>query len=105
MTRSLSTAKFLVASIVEDLPLSIFRRGYAGAAHGSESASFGRRGSRTSIVGKVEERAATKEDDSGSSTAWAPDPITGYYRPANSAAEIDPAELREMLLHNRVRPR
>ncbi|MBA0870307.1 hypothetical protein Goshw_010686 [Gossypium schwendimanii] len=37
------------------------------------------------------------------SSAWAPDPVTGYYRPENCGAEIDAAELREMLLNHRVR--
>jgi hypothetical protein len=31
--------------------------------------------------------------------AWVPDPVTGYYRPAGSAAkEVDAAELRAKLL-------
>ncbi|MBA0696647.1 hypothetical protein Goari_003183 [Gossypium aridum] len=36
------------------------------------------------------------------SSAWAPDPVTGYYRPENCGAEIDAAELREMLLNHRA---
>lgn len=30
--------------------------------------------------------------------AWVPDPVTGYYRPANRAVEVDAAELRAALL-------
>ena len=52
---------------------------------------------------KMDVRAAIKAE-SGASTAWAPDPVTGYYRPQNCAAEIDAAELREMLLNHKVRP-
>ncbi|RID50076.1 hypothetical protein BRARA_H00829 [Brassica rapa] len=37
-------------------------------------------------------------------SAWAPDPVTGYYRPSNCADEIDPAELRKMLLENKAKP-
>lgn len=78
------------------------RRGYAAASQGSATAGFGRGGSRSGLVGKVEDMAAIK-DNAGASSAWAPDPRTGYYRPANSAAEIDPVELRQMLLKHKVR--
>uniref|UniRef100_A0A6N2MY42 Late embryogenesis abundant protein Lea5 n=1 Tax=Salix viminalis TaxID=40686 RepID=A0A6N2MY42_SALVM len=108
MARSLLNAKFPVASIADGLSLSVFRRGYAAAAaapiSAAVTATFGSGGSRAGgMAGKVEDRAATKEDSEAYST-WAPDPVTGYYRPANHAAEIDPAELREMLLNRRVRP-
>ncbi|OAY56028.1 late embryogenesis abundant protein Lea5 [Manihot esculenta] len=96
MARSPANAKLLV----DGLSLSVFRRCYAAAPQG---AVLGREGSRSGTMRKVEERGAIKED-SGASSAWAPDPITGYYRPANCGAEIDPAELREMLLNHRVRP-
>lgn len=45
------------------------------------------------MVRKLEERVGMKEEFS---SAWAPDPRTGYYRPANRGDEIDPVELREM---------
>ncbi|KAF9673281.1 hypothetical protein SADUNF_Sadunf10G0007900 [Salix dunnii] len=103
MARSLLNAKFLVASLADGLSLSVFRRGYAAAAPIS-AATFGSGGSRTrGMTGKMEDRPATKEDSEAYS-AWAPDPVTGYYRPANHVAEFDPAELREMLLNHRVRP-
>nr|ALM01455.1 late embryogenesis abundant 3-1 [Hevea brasiliensis] len=89
-----------VKLLVDGLSLSIFRRSYAAAP---QEAVFGRGGSRSGMVRKVQERGVIKED-SGASSAWAPDPITGYYRPANCGSEIDPAELREMLLNHRVRP-
>ncbi|XWS71837.1 hypothetical protein CRYUN_Cryun03dG0171800 [Craigia yunnanensis] len=49
------------------------------------------------MVGKVEQMAVNvmkKELGAGVSSAWGPDPVTGYYRPENCAAE-----LREMLNH------
>lgn len=52
------------------------------------------------MVRKLEERVGMKEEFS---SAWAPDPRTGYYRPANLGDEIDPVELREMLLNQKVR--
>lgn len=51
------------------------------------------------MVGKMEQRALDQEAES----AWGPDPVTGYYRPSNRAAEIDPAELRELLLKNKAK--
>jgi hypothetical protein len=30
-------------------------------------------------------------------TAWVPDPVTGYYRPAGGPKEVDAAELRAKL--------
>lgn len=76
------------------------RRGYAAAAPLRTISARG--GSRTGIMEKNDLRPAVRED-SGASSAWAPDPITGYYRPENRAVEIDPAELREMLLNHKVR--
>ena len=73
------------------------RRGYAAASHASVSARFGSGGSRSRMMGKLEERAGIKED-SGASSSWAPDPVTGYYRPM----EIDAVELRKLLLNNKV---
>ncbi|KAJ4834087.1 Late embryogenesis abundant protein Lea5 [Turnera subulata] len=102
MARSLSNAKLLVASVADGLSLPVFRRGYAAAPHGVVSGSFGRGGATSGMMGKVQETAMMKED-SGAISAWAPDPITGYYRPANTSAQIDPVELREMLLNHRVR--
>lgn len=75
------------------------------AVDGSAVVGLGRGGSMGSMVGKVEERRLTMNgSDSEASNAWAPHPLTGYYRPANHADEIDPVELRQMLLNNKVRP-
>ncbi|CDY49968.1 BnaC08g10490D [Brassica napus] len=54
---------------------------------------------KVQIVGKLEQRANQEAE-----SAWAPDSVTGYYRPSNCADEIDPAELREMLLKNKAKP-
>lgn len=37
------------------------------------------------------------------SNSWVPDPVTGYYRPANRAADVDVAELRRILLTEKHR--
>lgn len=48
-------------------------------------------------VGKIDRTGTMKQDCS--SDEWGPDPVTGFYRPENRGVEIDPAELREMLLN------
>ncbi|CAL1397248.1 unnamed protein product [Linum trigynum] len=103
MSRSVAAAKLLPVSF------SVLRRGYAASAAaplGAASAALGRVPAGNMVGKAVEERspAAVVKEDSGAASAWGPDPVTGYYRPGNSAAEIDPVELREMLLNNRVRP-
>ena len=45
------------------------------------------------VMGKKEVNTAAAEK-----TAWVPDPVTGYYRPAGGAKEVDAAELRSKLL-------
>ena len=70
-------------------------------------AGLGRGGcmSSTLVGSKVEhQRAVIKASvaSSEASNAWAPDPLTGYYRPANRVDEIDPVELRQMLLNHKV---
>ena len=62
------------------------RRNYVATSPGLLSKG----GSTRVTVGKLEQRANQEAE-----SAWAPDPVTGYYRPSNCADEIDPAELRE----------
>jgi hypothetical protein len=50
------------------------------------------------IMGKEVNTAAA----SGEKTPWVPDPVTGYYRPAGGAKEVDAAELRARLLTKRI---
>lgn len=78
----------------------MFRRGYAAASQGVVSGSVsgaGSSGGRSGVMGKKVGEESTK------TSSWVPDPVTGYYRPENHADEIDVAELREMLLNNKVR--
>lgn len=79
-----------------------YRKGYSAVSHGVETGRSGRVGSKNPTVRKPEEMAMMKEE-SGASSAWAPDPVTGYYRPENRAMEIGAAELREMLLNQKVK--
>lgn len=43
-------------------------------------------------------KAAEEKAGPAHKVSWVPDPKTGYYRPDNSADEIDVAELRAVLL-------
>ncbi|XP_010548983.1 PREDICTED: late embryogenesis abundant protein Lea5 [Tarenaya hassleriana] len=81
---------------------AVFRRGYVAAPQGVPSGGLSKGGSTGAMVGKQLEQSAVRDEEA--ENAWAPDPITGYYRPANRAAEIDPAELREMLLKHKSKP-
>ncbi|XP_009146595.1 late embryogenis abundant protein 41 isoform X2 [Brassica rapa] len=93
--RSLSGAvKSLCSAASHNISGSIVLRSYVATVPG-----FGKGGSTRVTVGKMEQRANQEAE-----SAWAPDPVTGYYRPSNRADEIDPAELREMLLKNKAKP-
>ncbi|KAG9134023.1 hypothetical protein Leryth_004732 [Lithospermum erythrorhizon] len=52
--------------------------------------------------GEEGSKAATTTTTSSATTPWVPDPKTGYYRPDNGANEIDPAQLRQMLLNHKI---
>ncbi|KAJ0245234.1 Late embryogenis abundant protein 2 [Hirschfeldia incana] len=100
MARSLSTAKTLSFIVAGEFSFSnaIFRRGFAVAAdtalHGSVAS-----GGTTTSASAMKKNVA--EEESSEKAPWIPDPKTGYYRPATVSQEIDPAELRAVLLNNK----
>ncbi|KAJ8444026.1 hypothetical protein Cgig2_020872 [Carnegiea gigantea] len=94
MARSLSNAKTFVSLVADNLSVALQRRGYAAA-----SQAVGEMGKRSGRMGK----AAQEEMEKAAQNSWVPDPVTGYYRPANRADEIDVAELREIFLKQRIR--
>ncbi|RCV23618.1 hypothetical protein SEVIR_5G020000v4 [Setaria viridis] len=76
------------------------RRGYSVAAAVVK-------GPGRKAVEKVAKRVMGKKEvnttaASPENTPWVPDPVTGYYRPAGGTMEVDAAELRAMLLPQRV---
>jgi len=80
------------------------RRGYAVAA-------VVLKGPGRMVVEKVAKRVMGKEvmntaaagaAASAEKTPWVPDPVTGYYRPAGGAKEVDAVDLRAKLLPQRV---
>ncbi|XP_010449879.1 PREDICTED: late embryogenesis abundant protein Lea5-like [Camelina sativa] len=75
----------------------VLRRSYVATSQNVTATGLSKGGSTRVMVGKIEQRALDQEAES----AWGPDPVTGYYRPSDRAAEIDPAELRELLLKNK----
>ncbi|CAJ1963378.1 unnamed protein product [Sphenostylis stenocarpa] len=91
MAQSLSQAK-------RALSFALNRRGYAVASNVSSSSSSSVRGGMSGIEMGV---AKNGSGPSGASSAWAPDPVTGYYRPINHRDEIDPVELRKLLLNHK----
>ncbi|EHA8590077.1 Late embryogenesis abundant protein Lea5 [Cocos nucifera] len=95
MARALSNAT-LIAALSDGIALLASRRGYSSAS----AAAVAGRGSRT-VVEEKAVPAAMKNNgglESAAASSWVPDPVTGFYRPANRAVEMDPAELRAMLL-------
>lgn len=79
-----------------DVGVILYRRGYSAATSQGVVARGGAGGAARNVVNKsAEEKVASGSTDS---VSWVPDPVTGYYRPANRAQEIDVAELRAMLL-------
>ncbi|GAB4841118.1 hypothetical protein Ancab_021861 [Ancistrocladus abbreviatus] len=97
MARSLAMAKLLSAVVIDNVPLAITKRAYAAAASSQGVLSnVPRGGSGRMTMGKAAQEKMGRSADS----SWVPDPITGYYRPANRRDEIDVAELRAMFLKN-----
>ncbi|KAL2339022.1 hypothetical protein Fmac_013468 [Flemingia macrophylla] len=83
MSRSLKYFNRLLAQCI-----SLHRRGYAIASDVPMR--------RSGILANVEDKPLKTDTHS----AWAPDPVTGYYRPINHTPQIDPVDLRNMLLNH-----
>eukprot|EP00262_Sarcandra_glabra_P015274 TRINITY_DN466_c1_g1_i2.p1 TRINITY_DN466_c1_g1~~TRINITY_DN466_c1_g1_i2.p1 ORF type:complete len:117 (-),score=11.51 TRINITY_DN466_c1_g1_i2:81-383(-) len=98
MARSLSNANNLLAAITDGLALAINRRSFSAASHGVVSNVVRGGGG---VVKKVEDKKVFKKIEGENS--WVPDPVTGYYRPANRTGEIDVAALRDSLLTRKFR--
>nr|GMC56720.1 protein SENESCENCE-ASSOCIATED GENE 21, mitochondrial-like [Ipomoea batatas] len=94
MARSISSAKFVSAFVLEKVSVS---RSYTAAAAAAQ-------GSVSGVVGRSNAMLKKGGDESGkSATSWIPDPVTGYYRPESHVNEVDAAELCQMLLKNTTR--
>ncbi|KAF7834512.1 late embryogenesis abundant protein Lea5 [Senna tora] len=96
MARSLSQSKrfaVLVSDSLKNRNNPLLRRGFAAAVSDNTT--------RNPMVGKLEDASMSKKS---SDPSWVPDPVTGYYRPINHGSEIDPAELRNMLLNHKMKP-
>ncbi|KAM7488146.1 hypothetical protein LguiB_025630 [Lonicera macranthoides] len=97
MARSVSSTKVLATSFLDRISISLTRRGYAATAgQGAASAGVEIGGSTGHRVGKVEENPVIKQDTTKPSSSWGPDPVTGFYKPSDQAAEVDAADLREI---------
>uniref|UniRef100_A0A1J3FNN3 Late embryogenesis abundant protein Lea5 n=1 Tax=Noccaea caerulescens TaxID=107243 RepID=A0A1J3FNN3_NOCCA len=96
MARSLCNAKILSVFVKEELSSAIFRRGFAVAAN---TVSQGSVPSAETASAAVMKKKVGQE--SSEKAPWVPDPKTGYYRPETVSEEIDPAELRALLLNNK----
>ncbi|KAF5811093.1 putative Late embryogenesis abundant protein, LEA_3 subgroup [Helianthus annuus] len=84
----------IVSSFIVDHLSVVARRGYASASQGVVSET-----AKGSVVAMMKKGG----EESKKSSAWIPDPVTGYYKPEGHGNQIDPAELREMLLKHKTR--
>ena len=99
MARSLSQLNRVGNVVAQNLPLfHLHRRGFAAAYDVSARVGLG----STGKLGSLEDKPMTSEAQEACS-AWAPDPVTGYYRPINYTPKIDPVDLRQMLLKHNTR--
>ncbi|KAL2556678.1 senescence-associated protein 21 [Forsythia ovata] len=103
MARSFSNVKIVSAFVANKISAATTGRGYVAAAAAPAPAQSGV--SKSLSGGGVGSNMMLKKgvEESGKTTSWVPDPVTGYYRPENQAAEIDAAELRALLLKNKIR--
>ncbi|KAL1558380.1 protein SENESCENCE-ASSOCIATED GENE 21, mitochondrial-like [Salvia divinorum] len=95
MARSFSNAKTVSSFIGNQISASVARRGYSAASQGMGSSGGGR------VVGAAPNVMLKKGSEKAGESAWVPDPVTGYYRPESKAKELDPAELRKMLIRSK----
>ena len=86
MARTFCNASFATA-LSDCITVFANSRGYTTAAAAMTA------GSRTAV-----EQKPVKGGAGDATTSWVPDPVTGYYRPANRLAETDAVDLRELLL-------
>ncbi|KAG6417803.1 hypothetical protein SASPL_119996 [Salvia splendens] len=91
MARSFSNVKTVSSFVGNQISASLARRGYSAASQGVGSSGGGR---APNVMLK-------KGSEKGGESAWVPDPVTGYYRPESNAKELDPAELRKMLIRSK----
>ncbi|XP_042518203.1 late embryogenesis abundant protein Lea5-like [Macadamia integrifolia] len=99
MARFLPNAK-LFSALIDGVSVPVNRRGYAAVSQGVVSSNVveGSGAKKSGVVKAGEEiRATTKE--ASETKCWAPDPVSGYYRPENGAGEIDVTKLQEMVLN------
>ena len=93
MARSFSNVKIVSSFIANEISAVVSRRGYSAASQSQGAVSNS---------GKVN-MMLKKGTEKPSETAWVPDPVTGFYRPETQVKELDPVEMRKMLIRNKNR--
>ncbi|XP_006644122.2 protein SENESCENCE-ASSOCIATED GENE 21, mitochondrial [Oryza brachyantha] len=83
------------------LSLLAQRRGYSVAAAVVKGAGRRPDEKKAAAAAAATKRTMAKAAEE-KTAAWVPDPVTGYYRPAGGAKEVDAAELRAKLLSQRM---
>ncbi|XP_057782283.1 protein SENESCENCE-ASSOCIATED GENE 21, mitochondrial-like [Salvia miltiorrhiza] len=96
MARSFSNVKTVSSFIGNQISAAVTRRGYSAA---SQSQGLG----STSRAAGAPNMMLKKGSEKAGESAWVPDPVTGCYRPESNAKEMDPVELRKMLIRSKNR--
>ncbi|PKA50971.1 Late embryogenesis abundant protein Lea5 [Apostasia shenzhenica] len=98
MARAICSGRALVTALSDGISSLTSRRGFSAAS----AAGRGMLAEEKAVMMKGKNDAAALGSDSAAASAWVPDPVTGCYRPANRVRDIDPAELRLMLLKTKA---
>ncbi|KAK8959430.1 Late embryogenesis abundant protein Lea5 [Platanthera guangdongensis] len=93
MARALINGK-IFTTILSDAIIATGKR-FSAAAGASERRMTAEE--KALLMKGLKDKTA-EESDQAVSAPWVPDPVTGYYRPANHLPQMDPAELRQLLL-------
>lgn len=98
MSRAIANTT-LYAAVSSGLSKVVAGRSFSAAAGAVAS---GRQRERTGAAALMRGEDKTLKIEVGDAAiSWVPDPVTGYYRPANRGDEVDVAELRNIHLNRK----
>ncbi|XP_020597808.1 late embryogenesis abundant protein Lea5-like [Phalaenopsis equestris] len=97
MARALYNGKILFSALSDGIILSSGRFSSSAAAFSEKNLLE----EKAVLITGMKKSGSATSDAAAASMHWVPDPVTGYYRPANRIQEIDPAEQRQMFLNNK----
>ncbi|XP_020570691.1 late embryogenesis abundant protein Lea5-like [Phalaenopsis equestris] len=97
MARALSNGKILFSALFDGIVLSSRKFSSSVVAFSGKEMLK----EKTVLITEMTKSGSATADAASAQMNWIPDPVTGYYRPANHLRDIDPAEQRQMFLNNK----